>query len=52
MTQRDCAAGIATYGGALLLLIGLIGGWTWPLAIGGLTLITGLLTLNEKEENQ
>jgi len=52
MTRRDYLAGVATYGGALVLLIGLIGGWPWPLAIGGLTLITGLLTLNEKEENQ
>ena len=49
MTRRDCAAGVATYGGALVLLIGLIGGWTIPLALGGLALITGLLTLNHAE---
>ena len=47
MTRRDFVAGVALYGGALVLLIGLIGGWTIPLALGGLTLITGLLTLNE-----
>jgi len=47
MTLRDQICATALYGGALTLLIGLIGGWTWPLAIGGLTLIGGLLTLNE-----
>lgn len=46
MTRRDCAAGVATYGGALILLIGLIGGWTWPLALGGVALAVGLLALN------
>src|SRR5690625_1580208 len=50
MTRRDYLAGVATYGGALVLLIGLIGGWTWPLALGGLTLITGLLTLNQGDQ--
>lgn len=50
MTLRDYLAGVATYGGALVLLIGLIGGWTWPLALGGLALIGGLLTLNERDQ--
>lgn len=50
MTRHNYLAGIATYGGALVLLIGLIGGWTWPLAIGGLTLATGLLTLNQGDQ--
>lgn len=46
MTRRDYLAGIATYGGALVMLTGLIGGWMLPLALGGVALAVGLLALN------
>lgn len=49
MTRRDHLAGIATYGGALIMLAGLIGGWMIPLALGGVALAVGLLALNAVE---
>lgn len=49
MTRLDYWAGIATYGGALVMLAGLIGGWLWPLTLGGIALAVGLLALNTSE---
>lgn len=46
MTRLDYWAGVATYGGALVVLAGLIGGWLWPLTLGGIALAVGLLALN------
>lgn len=46
-SRLDTTAGVLVYGGALLLLAGLIGGWFTALLVGGLGFICGCLLLND-----
>lgn len=50
MTRRDYLTALAILTGGLAILAGFITGVLWPIPIGALTLITGLLALNEGDQ--
>ena len=47
MTRRDFFTALAILTGGLAILGGFITGHLWPIPIGALTLITGLLALDQ-----
>ena len=49
MTRRDYLTALAILTGGIAILTGFITGVLWPIPIGAVAFITGLLALNEKE---
>ena len=47
MTRRDYLTALAILAGGLAILAGFIAGVLWPIPIGAVALITGLLTLDQ-----
>ena len=47
MTWRDYLTALTILTGGLAILTGFITGHLWPIPIGAVALITGLLTLNQ-----